>query len=91
MERVRSRVVVHGVAQGVFFRDTCRRTALDHDVAGWVRNLPDGTVEAAFEGAATAVAGMVEWAHHGPSAASVARVEVREERPEGCEGFEVRD
>ncbi|MFJ3202213.1 acylphosphatase [Streptomyces sp. NPDC086989] len=90
MERVHSRVVVHGVVQGVFFRDTCRRTALGHDVAGWVRNLPDGTVEAAFEGAEDAVAAMVDWAHHGPDGASVTRVELRREPPEGLEGFEIR-
>ncbi|MET9888174.1 acylphosphatase [Streptomyces sp. NPDC006430] len=89
MERVRIRVIVHGVVQGVFFRDTCRRTALDHGAAGWVRNLPDGTVEAVFEGDAKAVAHMVDWAHHGPPGASVVRVQLHEERPEALGGFEV--
>ncbi|MER7461472.1 acylphosphatase [Streptomyces sp. NPDC097981] len=91
MERVRSRVIVHGVVQGVFFRDTCRRAALGHGVAGWVRNLPDGTVEAVFEGEADAVALMTEWAHHGPSGAAVTRVELHGERPESLEDFEIRD
>ncbi|MCX4626475.1 MULTISPECIES: acylphosphatase [unclassified Streptomyces] len=90
MERVRSRVIVHGVVQGVFFRDTCRRTALDHGVAGWVRNLPDGTVEAVFEGPAAAVARMLDWAHRGPSGADVTRVQLHEEQPEALEGFEIR-
>ena len=44
------RVVVRGLVQGVFFRDTCRREAMGHDVVGWVSNEPDGTVHAHFEG-----------------------------------------
>ena len=47
---VRYRVLVSGRVQGVFFRDTCQRVANEHGVAGWVRNLPDGRVEAVFEG-----------------------------------------
>ncbi|MEV0410655.1 acylphosphatase [Streptomyces sp. NPDC050448] len=90
MERVRSRVIVHGMVQGVFFRDTCRRTALDHGAAGWVRNLPDGTVEAVFEGDAITVARMVAWTRHGPSGASVTRVELHEEQPEDLQDFEIR-
>ena len=50
---VRYRVLVSGRVQGVFFRDTCRRLAEQYGVAGWVRNLPDGRVEAVFEGQAT--------------------------------------
>jgi acylphosphatase len=90
MERVRSRVVVTGEVQGVFFRDTCRRTAQEHGVAGWVRNLPDGTVEAVFEGEAGAVGQLVAWAERGPSRAVVDRVTVRQEEPEGLAGFEIR-
>ena len=48
---IRRRVVVHGRVQGVFFRDTVRRRASERGVAGWVRNRPDGAVEAVFEGA----------------------------------------
>jgi acylphosphatase len=47
---VRYRVLISGRVQGVFFRDACRRMAREHGVAGWVRNLPDGQVEAVFEG-----------------------------------------
>ncbi|KJY47117.1 acylphosphatase [Streptomyces sp. XY332] len=82
--------MVHGVVQGVFFRDTCRRTALGLGVAGWVRNLPDGTVEAVFEGPEAAVARMLEWAHRGPNGADVTRVQRHEEQPEALEGFEIR-
>ena len=46
----RRRVIVRGAVQGVFFRDSCRRAALDASVNGWVRNCPDGSVEAVFEG-----------------------------------------
>ncbi|MEU9304722.1 acylphosphatase [Streptomyces sp. NPDC048269] len=89
---VRKRVIVSGAVQGVFFRDTCRREALAQGVSGWVRNLPDGDVEALFEGAEGAVAAMVRWARTGPAAAEVRAVEVREETPAPVEllGFEVR-
>ncbi|NJC74002.1 acylphosphatase [Planosporangium thailandense] len=87
---VRRRVVVSGTVQGVFFRDTCRRVAQAHGVAGWVRNLPDGRVEAVFEGAAGPVERLVEWARHGPPQARVTHVDVVDEAPEGLSGFDVR-
>ena len=86
---IRRRVVVHGRVQGVFFRDTCRREARSRQVAGWVRNNDDGTVEAAFEGDPDAVTSLVDWAHRGPSGAQVTSVEVTEEEPEGLNGFRV--
>jgi acylphosphatase len=87
---VRKRVVVHGDVQGVFFRDTARREAGAHAVAGWVRNTPEGTVEAVFEGAADAVDSMVAFAGRGPRGAQVERVDVSDEEPERLSGFEVR-
>lgn len=84
------RVVVFGRVQGVFFRDTCRRTAVERKVAGWVRNLPDGSVEAVFEGEPDAVRGMVGWARRGPARAWVQTVEVYDEKPEGRTGFTIR-
>jgi len=87
---VRSRVVVSGQVQGVFFRDTCRREAARHAVTGWVRNCPDGTVEAVFEGSAAGVSAMVAWAKQGPRHAVVHDVQAVEETPEGLEGFAVR-
>ncbi|MGG7574775.1 acylphosphatase [Streptomyces sp. BP-8] len=87
---IRRRVVVSGDVQGVFFRDTCRRTADAHAVAGWVRNLPDGTVEAVFEGEPERVRQLVDWAHQGPPTALVDAVSVREEEPEGLRAFEIR-
>lgn len=87
---IRRRVVVSGTVQGVFFRDTCRRTAEAQGVAGWVRNAPDGTVEAVFEGEPERVDRLVEWARQGPPAAVVDAVSVTEEEPEGLPGFQVR-
>jgi acylphosphatase len=59
-------------------------------VNGWVRNRPDGTVEAVFEGSKEAVEAMVEACRRGPRGARVDHVEVSEEQPEGLAGFTVR-
>ena len=88
--RARRRVVVHGDVQGVFFRETTRREAERRGVAGWVRNRPDGTVEAVFEGNAEAIECLVDFCHRGPRGAQVERVEALDEEPEGLSGFEVR-
>ncbi len=82
--------MIHGRVQGVFFRDTTRRRAAERGVAGWVRNNPDGSVEAAFEGEPEAVESMVRLAYEGPRGAVVERVDVSEEEPEGLAGFSVR-
>lgn len=87
---IRKRVLVSGQVQGVFFRDTCRRVAGQQGVAGWVRNLPDGRVEAVFEGDADGVARLVSWARRGPSRATVTAVDVHEEQAEGLTRFEIR-
>jgi acylphosphatase len=87
---VRRRVLVHGRVQGVFFRDSARERARAHGVAGWIRNRPDGAVEAVLEGAPEAVERVVRFCETGPPQAQVARVEVSEEEPEGLYGFSVR-
>lgn len=87
---IRVHVVVHGRVQGVFFRDTTRRRAAERGVAGWVRNRPDGTVEAIFEGPREPVDAMVDFCRQGPRGAAVERLELSEERPEELSGFEVR-
>ncbi len=87
---VRRRVVVTGRVQGVWFRETCRRVARAEGVAGWVRNRPDGRVEAVFEGAADAVERLVRWAGEGPDHAVVVHVDVEPEPAEGLTDFEVR-
>ncbi|HEX3242505.1 MAG TPA: acylphosphatase [Solirubrobacterales bacterium] len=81
---------MHGHVQGVFFREETRRRAASRGVAGWVRNLPDGTVEAVFEGDPDAVESMLEFAAGGPRLARVDRVDVEEEEAQGLGGFDVR-
>ena len=85
----RRRVVVQGHVQGVFFRETTRRRAQTAGVSGWARNLPDGSVEAVFEGERDAVERLVEFAREGPRGARVDWVDVVSEEPEGLEGFSV--
>jgi acylphosphatase len=84
------RVLVHGRVQGVGFRVSVARRAEQRGVAGWVRNRPDGAVEAVFEGEPDAVASLVEYCRDGPRGASVERVDVTDEDPEGSASFEVR-
>jgi acylphosphatase len=80
---------VSGRVQGVWYRDSCRAEARRLGVAGWVRNLRDGRVEAVFEGEPDAVEAMVSWCHEGPPHALVTRVEVADEPPEGETAFRV--
>jgi acylphosphatase len=86
---VRKRVVVSGVVQGVWFRGSMVDAAMRLPVAGWVRNRPDGSVEAVIEGPEPAVDILVTWMRNGPTSAIVERVEVEEEEPEGLEGFAI--
>lgn len=88
-EYVAREVVVHGLVQGVFFRDSCRREAQRLGVAGWARNEPDGTVAAWFEGPAEAVDAMTAWCHDGPPRARVERVDVHPAEPRQLTGFRV--
>lgn len=90
MSRTRARVLVSGRVQGVYFRATTRDTARDTGADGWVRNRPDGRVEAVFEGPEEAVESMVGFCREGSPAARVENVEVEYEDPDGVEGFEVR-
>jgi acylphosphatase len=89
-ERVARNVVASGRVQGVFFRDRTRREAARRGVAGWVRNRPDGTVEAHFEGPAEAVGELVRWCREGPRHATVHELRVSEAEPEGLGSFEIR-
>ena len=87
---IRRRVVVHGRVQGVFFRESARRLASQRGVGGWIRNAPDGTVEAVFEGESDAVERLVAFCCEGPRGAVVRKLEETEESPEGLRGFAVR-
>lgn len=74
--RVRAHVFVSGMVQGVFFRSETRDEAVRQGVTGWVRNLPDGRVEAVFEGEKDDVDRLVEFCRRGPPGARVAGVDV---------------
>ena len=87
---VRRRVIVDGRVQGVWFRETCRRQAEGHGVRGYVRNRPDGRVEAEFEGPEPAVDAMIDWCRRGPSRAVVTGVDVADLTPTGDTAFSVR-
>jgi acylphosphatase len=87
---IRRRVIVRGRVQGVFFRDSLRRRAEARGVAGWVRNRPDGAVEAVLEGPEEAVEAVIRFARAGPPRASVEDVQITAEEPEGLPGFEIR-
>jgi len=71
-----ARVVVSGRVQGVFFRYTCAHEARLAGLRGAVRNLPDGRVEAVFQGPKPSVERLISWCHDGPPAARVADVSV---------------
>lgn len=81
--KVRAHVWVYGKVQGVFFRYNTKLVAQQHDVKGWVRNLPDGSVEAIFEGEEGNVKKVIEWCRKGPPGAKVIEVQVRWEDYKG--------
>lgn len=89
--RIQRRVYVSGVVQGVGFRQSTAREAQRFaSLHGFVRNLPDGRVEALFSGEETEVLAMVAWCRKGPPAARVKELRVIEEQPEvGLEPFDV--
>jgi acylphosphatase len=82
-------LTVRGRVQGVFFRASARETALSLGIAGWVRNLPDGSVEIYAEGDEPLVREMIEWCRRGPPLAAVAGVDVRWVAVRGLVGFKV--
>jgi acylphosphatase len=87
----RAHVRISGQVQGVFFRDSTRQKAEELNLAGWVKNLPDGMVEAVFEGPSEKIREMVRWCEEGPQHASVENVDTDFEDAGGeLDGFEVR-
>ncbi len=90
MTDARARVVIRGRVQGVFFRVETRERARSLGLAGWVRNNPDGTVEAVFEGDRDRVDSMLLWCRRGPAAADVEDVEVEWTEPRNEHGFATR-
>ncbi|WP_129671502.1 acylphosphatase [Candidatus Chloroploca sp. Khr17] len=86
MDLVRAHVFIAGRVQGVSFRAYARDRARAAGVEGWVRNLPDGRVEAVFEGTRSAVQRLVTWCYSGPIQAQVEKVDVTWEEPTRKEG-----
>ena len=74
-DKARLHVFIEGRVQGVFFRAHTRDEALARKLKGWVRNLPDGRVEALFEGEPEVLNSMLAWCHQGPRYSYVERVE----------------
>jgi len=79
MKSIRVHLYIYGHVQGVFYRDTMRRFAQSLGLTGWVRNLPDGRVEAVVEGEEEKVEQLVSWCHRGPPSAHVSKVDVSRE------------
>lgn len=91
MEKVRVRVRVYGIVQGVFFRANTKRVADSLGLSGYVRNMPDGSVEAVFEGDRDNVEKAIEWCKRGPPLAVVEKVEVEWEPYRGeFKGFYIK-
>ena len=89
--QARARAVISGKVQGVYFRAETQRAAISRNVNGWVKNRPDGVVEALFEGDETAVNGILEWCWQGSRFSRVTRVEVQQENYTGeFDRFEIR-
>jgi acylphosphatase len=90
MKMVRAHVVIDGRVQGVCFRMDTRRAALERSIKGWVRNLPDGRVEAVFEGEESDVKSMMKWCETGPPLARIGKIDVEWEPCRGdFSSFEV--
>ena len=90
MSRRRVHVIVRGRVQGVYFREFTRRQAESLGLNGWVRNLPDRTVEAVVEGDAGSVEAMLAWLHTGSPQSTVTAVESMEEAARDEQGFVIR-
>lgn len=80
---VRVHLFISGRVQGVFYRVSCRDEGGRLGLSGWVRNLPDGRVEAVAEGNASKIEAFIAWCRRGPPDARVSDVEVRREEPKG--------
>jgi acylphosphatase len=89
-KHVRAYVVISGRVQGVCFRAYTVDEATAASLTGWVRNMPDGRVEAVFEGDKSAVEAIIAWCQKGPPAARVSDIEVIWGEPRGEQGFGIR-
>lgn len=81
---------ISGRVQGVGYRAATADKASVTGVSGWVRNLPDGRVEAVFEGSSSQIESMLRWCYQGSPSAIVQRIEQQEEDPEALASFQIR-
>ena len=89
--KTRCHVFVSGRVQGVFFRYYTQERAKSLGLTGWVRNLPDGKVEAVFEGEKEKIEKMIEWMRKGPPLAKVEKVDIIwEDFKDEFEDFEIK-
>ena len=88
--QARAHVIVSGIVHGVFFRANTKEKADSLGLNGWVRNTPEGKVEAVFEGDKDKIEEVLNFCKTGPSGAVVKDVDVRWEEPKGETGFEIR-
>jgi acylphosphatase len=90
MKRVKARVRIEGLVQGVFYRYSTQQKAQELGVNGWVRNLRDGSVECLMEGERDTVNALIRWCHHGPPGARVEKVQTQWEEYTGdVQGFSI--
>jgi len=90
MDTIRAHLIIEGRVQGVFFRDSTRREAIELGLKGWVKNRFDGSVEVVAEGPREKVETLIAWCHHGPPIARVTRVhEIKEDYTGEFDSFRV--
>lgn len=90
-EKVKVHIFISGRVQGVFFRDNTYKKAEELGVSGWVRNTPDGRVEAVFEGEKEKVESLIKWAKKGPLIAKVNGIDVEWQEYKGeFKDFDIR-
>ena len=83
MAKSRVKLIIKGIVQGVNFRYYTQREAQKRNLSGWVRNLPDGSVAALFEGDEDEVEAMIQWCRHGPPSAQVTEMLVQPQEYRG--------
>lgn len=90
MDTIRAHLIIEGRVQGVFFRDSTRREAIELGLCGWVKNRFDGSVEVVAEGPKEKVETLIAWCHHGPPIARVTKVhKIREDYTGEFDSFRV--
>ena len=82
-------IIVYGYVQGVFFRASAQAQASELGLAGWVRNLSNGTVEAHAEGDRDALDHFIKWCQKGSSSAKVSRCDLEWIVPQAMSNFKI--